>query len=475
MSAISVRSTNLENYVISDIGVRYNAAYTRVLRYFVDVRHKTLNLHKEVSAPEVFILESKLTALVDAWDEKYAQYQTKRRLESSKDEADDLTDEAEIRLESLDRILAHTLKVNDAVDWDALKDRTLPPESAAFLVKKFPQPEPRFSPAPTPQYAEPAISFLDLIFGRKAKKIKAAEEAHEAAVANWRVSESSRREQHEILVSAWTKNRDIFTAEQEIEKSQHLAQQDIQRREFLDVQASRNAKVDQLHAALERGEPEAVIEHASMVLDASDYDGLFEKSTLLQYHPDAKLLKVAYDLPCPDDLPTLKSVKFVRSTGELKETHISDREKRANFESVTYQIALRTLHELFEADEHGNLSKILFNGYVNFIDKSTGREARSCLLSVVAEKSAFEQIDLARVDPKTCFKSLKGVSAATLASLTPIPPVIEMDREDRRFVDARDVGSGLSADTNLASMSWEDSNISCESYLRRSSHLAAGK
>jgi restriction system protein len=31
-----------------------------------------------------------------------------------------------------------------------------------------------------------------------------------------------------------------------------------------------------------------------------------------------------------------------------------------------------------------------------------------------------------------------------------------MDREDRRFVDGYDVGSGLTAETNLAAMSWED-------------------
>ena len=83
-------------------------------------------------------------------------------------------------------------------------------------------------------------------------------------------------------------------------------------------------------------------------------------------------------------------------------------------------------------------------------------EQRSCLLSVLIDKPTFSAIELARVDPKACFKSLKGVSAASLASLAAIPPVMEMDTEDRRFIESREVGSGIDEGTNLASISWDD-------------------
>jgi restriction system protein len=33
---------------------------------------------------------------------------------------------------------------------------------------------------------------------------------------------------------------------------------------------------------------------------------------------------------------------------------------------------------------------------------------------------------------------------------------MELDREDRRFIEAREVGSGITAETNLAVMSWDD-------------------
>ncbi len=93
--------------------------------------------------------------------------------------------------------------------------------------------------------------------------------------------------------------------------------------------------------------------------ERSDYDGLFEKSYLLQYDRVRKLMKLAYNLPSMDVLPSTKAVKFVKATGELKESFISDRDKKANFESVSYQVCLRTIHELFEADEAGGPGVLL--------------------------------------------------------------------------------------------------------------------
>ena len=39
----------------------------------------------------------------------------------------------------------------------------------------------------------------------------------------------------------------------------------------------------------------------------------------------------------------------------------------------------------------------------------------------------FLAIDLSRVEPKVCFKNLKGVSAASLSALAAIAPVMELN------------------------------------------------
>lgn len=438
MATIEIRSDNIENIELGKLRARYSARGDRILRYHLDISHRAMNLHRELSAPEIFILQAKTDALIAGWDEKYAAFRMRQIFRSGKDQADEDTIAAAEGLESLKCILAATLKVNDEVDWEALKDNT-----AYAMPQSFPETAPRPREIPPPQYEIPAVGFLDVVLGRKGRKLAEAEAQHADRLGRWQAEEEERLSEHEQASAKWREREKAFWAGHETAKQT-----------FLDEQAERNTVVEGLHEAVGRGDPEAVIEQATLVLDASDYNGLFEKSFTVQYRHEEKLLMVAYDLPSIDDLPKVESVRFVKATGEMKEKLIIEREQKANFEAVAYQVCLRTIHELFEADVHGNLASILFNGYVDFVDKRTGQDARSCLLSVLVKREDFTALDLSRVEPKTCFRSLKGVSAASLASFTAIPPVIEINREDRRFVDGRAVS--IEEGSNLASMPWED-------------------
>ncbi|KRA79719.1 restriction endonuclease [Altererythrobacter sp. Root672] len=438
MATITIRSNNIENITLGELRARYNVRGDRILRYHLDLSHTAMKLHRELSAPEIFILQSKVDALIASWDEKFAAFRLRQIFKSGKDQVDDETAAAGAQLENLKHILARTLAVNDEVDWAALKD-----QSAYDMPRSFPEPQPRRSETSAPEYRTPTIGLLDVVLGRKARKLAEAEGIHADQVRIWHQDDEQCRHEHESATREW----------QERERAFWNGHEEAQRT-FLTEQAERNAIVDRWQEAVGRGDPEAVIEHATLVLDASDYDGLFEKSFAVQYRPDEQLLMMAYDLPSPDELPRVHSVRFVKTTGEMKIKEITEREQKANFESVAYQVCLRTLHELFEADVHGNIGSILFNGHVDFVDKRTGQDARSCLLSVLVRRDEFTALDLSRVEPKACFKSLKGVSAASLASFTAIPPVLEMDQEDRRFVNARRVS--LEEGTNLASMPWED-------------------
>jgi len=375
-----------------------------------------------------------------SWDDKYDLYQKRQTLLSGQSAADELTMEADLALQSLGGILARTLSVDDRVNWETLKDRSF----YAYPID-FPEARPsKVTPDP-PVYVIPKVGFFDVIMGKKASILARSEEQYATAMQEWSDAEAQRTNIWENAVGEWKKRSNAFW---DGHKTQEKA--------FKAEQAASHAEVDRLAAAVASGEEEAVIEHASLVLERSDYDGLFEKSYLLQYDRPRKLLKLAYDLPSIETLPTIKAVKFVKATGELKESYITERERKNNFESVAYQICLRTVHELFEADESGNMDAILFNGFVEFIDPATGLQNRSCLLSLLVDRTSFCAIDLSRVEPKACFKSLKGVSAASLASLAPIAPVMDLDTEDRRFVDARAIGASLDESTNLAAMSWED-------------------
>lgn len=461
MSKITIRynnigSINVENIELGSVITKWNARGDRILSYHLEVKHNKLNLHQEISASGLIVLESKLNALMSSWDEKFNSHVRRQIMLSGQNTADELSAEAARRLHSLDRILTDAVRIDNKFDWDSLKNKKCYQKIEYQYPSEFPEPRPSSLATKMPAYSDPELTLSEIRWRDKSKRIDEAQKKYDVDLFIWQAVETKRNDDLKIEISNWEIRKDLFWSYHDKRKQQFEIDQDKAGQDFEAEQASLNAEVDRLKANVAKGEESAVIEHASLVLDASDYGGLFDKEHLIQYDRSKKTLKIAYDLPSMDVLPSTKFIKFVKASGELKETLVTDRNRQANFESVAYQICLRTLHELLDADESENFQHLLFNGFVNFIDLSTGRDKRSCLLSILVECSNFATINLSRIDPKTCFKSLKGVSSATLSSLVPIRPVMEMDTEDHRFIEAREVGSGIDQDTNLACISWED-------------------
>jgi len=440
MGQIQVRTANLQSITVGTLQAKYSVDETRVLRYFIDFWHNELNLHKELSAPEIYLLQGKVDALMASWEKKLADHRKRSAVTAGKDAAEQMSIEATAKLEALSGILAHTLRIDDRVSWEALKDRSPFTANPAFI-----RPQPREKIEPEPAYEEPYLSFWDTLFGRKKRKSAEARTQHQTALQSWRAQNKRNASLFESQMNEWTAANAAFEADYARRK-----------RTFLDEQESKNTRIDALARGISTGDVQSVIEFASLVLERSSYGDLFEKSFEIDYVLAERTLLIEYELPSPDQMPTLKAARFVPGTGEIRETHISEREQKANFDATCYQICLRTLHELFEADEHNNFDRILFNGSATYVDRTTGRDTSSCIMSVLVKRADFEAIDLSRVDPKACFKSLKGVSAASLSALAPIPPVMELNKEDRRFIEARSATGGLTEATNLASMDWGD-------------------
>jgi restriction system protein len=123
-------------------------------------------------------------------------------------------------------------------------------------------------------------------------------------------------------------------------------------------------------------------------------------------------------MPPLEAFPSVKEVKYIASRKELKESSISDTQKARMFDDSMYKITLRSIHELLEADSTGAIDAVSFNGWVKSINKATGKEENNCILTIQVKKEHFLEIDLSRVDPKTCFKKLKGVAAAVQTKWT---------------------------------------------------------
>lgn len=198
----------------------------------------------------------------------------------------------------------------------------------------------------------------------------------------------------------------------------------------------------------------AINNYNKLILEKSDYPFLFKKEIYCEYNDANKIIVVDYYLPSPKDIPTLKNISFVASLNEIKEKHITEKQHDNIFDQIIYKITLRSINELFNSDYIQCLEAVSFNGWVKSINKATGIEIESCILSIQINKHELKLINLENVNPKECFRILKGIGSSKLSSLSAIQPIMTTMDSDKRFVNSKNIN--FDEATNLALMNWEE-------------------
>jgi restriction system protein len=435
--------------------------------YRLELWHDELKKHRVITGAGREIVQRKATLQMEDWEERWSQVHAreqerrqkgnqKEHQEARKRLAFERTEVAQQELQMLSKILRHTLDVNDAIDWETLKDTLAFLESKPVKphppTKRTPQhlpPEPRRSDE---QY-QPTLGLLDkLLSARRERILNTCRERFEADHQEWQ------RRAQMITAENAAAEQQYTTAFQEAEQCYLAAVRawEEKRTRFLEKQRLGNEAVEKQREAYLAGSANTIVEYCDMVLSNSDYPEYFPQEFELDYNPENKILIVDYSLPAPENLPTLKEVKYVQSRNELVEQHVSQTQMGKLYDDLLYQITLRTVHELFEADIIDAIGTIVLNGWVRSINRSTGQEVTACVLSLQVHRAEFTAINLANIDPKVCFKALKGVGSSTLHSLAAVPPVMQIRRDDGRFVSAYEVANTLDGASNLAAMDWED-------------------
>ncbi|REA63724.1 restriction endonuclease [Dyadobacter luteus] len=441
--------------------------------YYVQIEHIGLKTHRLLRDKDDSILRKKAISQLVKWDEIWEKNEARRVKQEEKSNnqasADELNRIARLALNQVENILIHTLSINDAINWNDLKDRERfvkpnPMDSYLKEVSKLSIPvRPTYSsqpPEPLKSKFEPEFTFWDKLFSSsRQKKVDTSNKIYQTEIENWKSSCAS------IITANENKLRFYNEEVKRLNKQEENLKIEFQNLEkrwkeekkvFLDQQSSYNEKIELLKNAYLNSDPEAIVQYSEMVLNNSVYPDTFPKDFELDYNSTSKMMVLDYTLPAPNDLPKLLEVKFIASRNELKESYISETQSAKQYDTSIYNISLRTVHELFEADTINGIDVIVFNGWVEVINKATGKKVNSCIVSLQVKKSEFMEIDLAHVDPKTCFKNLKGVGSSKLSGITAIQPLITINKHDKRFVSSYEVTSTLTEGYNLASMGWED-------------------
>jgi restriction system protein len=265
--------------------------------------------------------------------------------------------------------------------------------------------------------------------GKYAQRVRAAEEAFEQASQAHQRRESKRSE---ALKAATEEHETKLAGIDEATRRHH-------------------ADVDELERQFAEGGPEAVIHYFSAVLAAMAISLPYEppEEPRVAFSPASKQLVIELELPPFEAIPEAREYRYIRTRDEITSAQMPAAERKRLYASLIAQLALRTLHEAFQADDHDVIETIVLNGHVETVDKRTGQQIHPCLVTVRATKDQFDALNLRQVDPAECLKGLNASVSRSPSELVPVRPVIEFDMADPRFVTKEDVLENLDGRPNL--------------------------
>jgi len=465
--------------------------------YQVTIRHEKLNKYQVIKGKDRDVVEQKARTKIAQWN---AQWDKESERTNKKEDIEDKlsiaatrTQKAMQEIEFLTQIISSAFRKNENISWKDFYKLNLYFDMPEPKEPAEPEP-PKLKPKPTkpeigakpeirvpaepkrtnPRY-NPRINIIDKIFKARGERKKAEmedkfqldckgwadrkqkiEEKHVADLLRWEEDTKENERKFQEAIKSWEQDKKKAMNRWKEDKKKAIERWEARKQDYIDKKTRVQAAIKKEKQEYLDGIKESVIVICNKVLSSLEYPDYFPRSHELDYSASNKLLIIDYQLPAPHNMPTLKEVRYVRSTSEFKEIHISQSQINSLYDGAVYQIALCTIYKLFEANHADVIDQIVFNGFVESINPSTGKTVVACILSLQANRNEFIEINLTNVDPKACFKKMKGVGSSKLYGITPIAPILNISREDKRFISSYDVAHELDEFTNIAAMDWED-------------------
>jgi restriction system protein len=187
------------------------------------------------------------------------------------------------------------------------------------------------------------------------------------------------------------------------------------------------------------------------------------RSGVTTYDPVSRILIHEHQFP---DLARLDFYKRVGLKSGISKKAATQKEVKEAAGKVHPSLSIRLAAEILNVDSENLVAAIVVNGWSDYTVKSTGQTKRAYCSSMFATRDQIQALNLSALDPVAAFSMLKGVVAKTL-EVTPISPIMRLDTNDPRFVDAKEVLGRLSEGKNLAAMEWEDFEHLCRELFER--------
>ncbi len=441
------RVTTFDQTANSNISIYGYAEHTRDhrTRYVADITHLKYGEHKIIKDYNQSIVEQKAMELIGKWRQREEKEHNAESAEQENRSIERLNNEIANLLKNVLKTASDVLWLYEKDEREKLAKLNASIKSTKHTLNTLVEPMP---PDECCYPVEPQRS--DFVFEYKtihkilpflkssvdAKKQNEFESAHRVYTQH---EKDKQRYADELSTYQSTKER--LTAQLKKEETKHSQlEQEIKQH------------TNELIAKLANGNREAVEAYCSLLLEVSPYPIEYDKNVSASF--DEGLLAIDYTLPSIDTFPSTAGVKITK--GERVTVPMTAKVFAAHYDNALYQIALRSIYEVFADKYLGAVNSIVFNGWVTALNTSNGKTETNCIMSIKTNREQVSGIDFQNVNPKDCFKSLKGVASSQLSTITAIKPIVILNKSDRRFVEHYSVEGDLDDSTNLASMHWED-------------------
>ena len=200
-----------------------------------------------------------------------------------------------------------------------------------------------------------------------------------------------------------------------------------------------NLKIERYKQDFAAGKPKAIEEYFALVLEKSAYPAGFPKTAIITYAAESESLRIEIALPAIDVIPAVKSWTYDQIRDEITAIAMPRKQRRLLYASVLAQLSLRTIHEVFTADRSKKIDSIVFDGYVDEINPSSGQPGRFSLVALAITRQQFNCLDLSQVEPRACLKGLNGRLSSKPDQLLAVPPMTEEDIQEATVANESDI------------------------------------
>lgn len=212
-------------------------------------------------------------------------------------------------------------------------------------------------------------------------------------------------------------------------------------------------RLEEFWNRVKRREPAAVCRLFNIAVASVVTPPVFPREWLFEYDAGEDILILDLRLP---DFERIQITKEVALKRETKTKPVTVKEQKQLAETASCLYLLRVLHDVVHQDAQGVVKAVALNGWVEYVDATTGKDRSIVVISIFAEKQQLLGIDISRVDPVKCIASLGGRFAGIQHGYVAIAPIVRLNRHDDRVIEGSDILSGLPTGTNLAAMDWEE-------------------